>query len=309
MSRALALGWKKDEPDDRDHDAMKVFLHAAPTVVPDTSDNADLSLIVDQLQEGSCTANGTGQAMRAAQLLEMVEIDLAKWIAAGNNPTLFDARASLATAQVSTEFWSRDFMYYLARAFDGTVKQDAGTNIRTIFQVANKFGFCNESAWPYLGNTDPSNGPVTFDKMPSAEAYREAYDQRASAQNVQAKVIDYARIMGSGQDRIDAIKLASSQRHMIVFGTLVTEKFCSDMTANGGNPISPPASTDKIAGGHAMCIGGYDASGAKIINSWSKQFGQQGWCKFSWDYIAWIETTDLWIVRRSPVIAQAKAAA
>ena len=228
-------------------------------------------------------------------------------IADGNAPTLFDAVASIARAQVALEFWSRLFPYYLARAYDHTTKEDAGTNIRTIFRAVNKFGFCAESAWPYDDNTDPKNGPTPFSQMPPANAFRLAYDQRLSADNLQANVIDYARITETGDARINAIKLASSQRHLIVFGTTVSEEFCGDMSANNGKPIAPPGPGATIAGGHAMSIGGYDADGAHIINSWSEAFGQRGWCKFAWEYMAWSQTTDLWIVRRAPLLGKAAA--
>lgn len=303
MSRAASLGWKKQPHDDRDHDALKVMLAAAPPTVPESASNADLvKTDLDQLQLGSCTANGSGQAVHAAQILKMVEIALGEWTAAGNAPALFDTRAATVRAQSQLEFWSRLMAYYIARSYEGTVKEDAGANIRDIFKGINKFGFCPESLWPYNDNTDPRNGPTPFSEMPPSAAYRAAYDQRTSAQNVQANVIDYALIRATGQARIDAIKLAVSQRHLVVFGTTVTETFCSDMTANGGRPIDPPTNGKDIAGGHCMAIGAYDREGAGIINSWSKQFGQDGWCKFSWDYITWVETTDLWVVRRAPIL-------
>ncbi len=290
MSAARALGWNKQPDDDRDHDAMKAVILRV-TATPESASNADLTKVVDQGGLGSCTANGSGQAVRAAEIL----------MQSGGEA------AAIQLAQTATPFWSRLFAYYLARAYEGTVKQDAGANIRDIFKAINKFGFCAESALPYNDNSDPENGPTPFSQMPPAEAFREAYDQRQSAENVQANVIDYALIRETGTARVDAIKLAISQRHLVVFGTLVTNGFCSDMSANGGRPISAPslAPASDIAGGHCMAIGSYDAEGAGIVNSWSTQFGQRGWCKFAWDYIMWNRTTDLWVVRRAPLLLKA----
>jgi C1A family cysteine protease len=299
-----ALGWKKQAEDSRDHDAMKVMLRTVPSV-PAAADNHDLVKIVNQGQLGSCTANGSGQAVRAAQILEIVEKQLAAWTAAGKPASLFDSAAATKTANDVLEFWSRLMSYYLARSFEGTVKEDAGANIRDIFRAINKFGFCAESVWPYNDNSDPEQGPTPFNHMPSAEAFRAAFDQRASAQNVQANVIDYALIRETGDARVDAIKLAISQRHLVVFGTDVTEKFCSDMSANNGQPIEPPTDGKDIAGGHCMAIGGYDELSPKIINSWDTDWGQNGWCRFSWDYIKWSNTSDLWIVRRAPLLVAA----
>lgn len=294
-----ALGWKKQPDDDRDHDAMKAILRPAVSV-PESADNHDLVKVVDQGQLGSCTANGSGQAVRAAQILEIVEKQQVAWDTAGHNPAEFDVVGATAKANATVEFWSRLFAYYLARSFEGTVKEDAGANIRDIFRAINKFGFCGEHAWPYSDNTQ-SGAP--FSHMPPADAFREAYDQRLSAQNLAANVIDYALIRETGEARKNAIKLAVSQRHLVVFGTLITEGFCSDMSANNGEPIAPPLDLKDIAGGHCMAIGGYDERGPDIINSWSEAFGKKGWCKFTWDYMTWHETTDLWIVRRAPILS------
>lgn len=276
--------------------------------IPSERINDDISEVVDQGKLGACTSFGSSQAVRGAQILELVEAEMSDWIAKGGNPMLFDSAGATKRANDTVEFWAWEFPYYLARGFDHTTKEDAGTNIRTIFKAVNKYGFPALSAQPYNDNTDPKLGPVTFDKMPPAEAFREAYDQRESASNKSANVIDYARIsVTNSADLIFTIKQAVAERHHVVFGTLVTEQFCGDLTGNEGKSIGIPTATDAIAGGHAMCIGGYDASGAKIINSWSKDFGGRGglppgWCKFSWDYITWNQTNDFWIVRRAPLL-------
>lgn len=310
MSRHLSLGWKKDRPDDRDHDALKAGLISATAASPSEVTNDDLAKLVDQGGAGTCTANSTGQAVRAAELLEVVDADRQEWIEAGNNASDFDAVSSLARAQASLEFWARLFPYYLARAYDHATQADGGTEIRLIFKAINKFGYPPESAWPYSDDTKP--GAPLF-RMPSSEAFRQAYDQRASADNQQKNLIEYARITSTGDRRIDDIKAASAQRHLVVFGTLVTNRFCSDLSANGGAPIARPTSATKdIAGGHAMCMGGYDDDGPKVINSWGPEFNPDGagnlpvgWCRFGWDYVTWDETTDLWIVRRAPLYRKA----
>lgn len=308
-----ALGWREDPPDDRDVDALRAgFL--SPTVTPPSASNADLVEVQDQAAEGACVSFSSGQAVRAAQLLELVEKKLANWVAAGGQAETFDRAKALSEARASVEFWAWDFPYYLARGYDHTTVQDVGTNLRTVFKVINKYGFPPLSSMPYLGNTDRKKGPVVFDRMPPANAFRLAYDQRASAENVAANVVDYARITETGYARMDAIKLASSQRHLVVFGTLVSRAYCSGMSANGGKPFDPPAAST-VAGGHAMCVGGYDPVSPLVAGSWSTDYNPEGlgdvppgWSRLSWDYLCWDKTTDLWIVRRSPLFLQAKAA-
>lgn len=304
MSAPRATGWKKQPDDERDHDALKVILRVVPSV-PEKASNEDLGKEdLDQGALGSCTSNGSGQTVRAAQILEQVEKTRLLWIAAGNDEATFDAVAALAEAQATTPFWSRLMMYFLARAYEGTTGRDNGANIRDIYKAANKFGFCAESVWAYNDNADPTAGPTPYKDTPPAEAFRQAYDQRQSAENVKEKVIDYALIRETGYARVDAVKLAISQRHLVTYGTLVTNRFCSDMSANDGKPIDPPTNMQDIAGGHCMALDAYDPDGVESLNSWSKKYGRNGHCKLSWDYVAWSETSDLWVVRRAPLLAK-----
>ncbi len=301
-----ALGWKLDPVDERDHDAAKLL--AQRTIpIPAETINDDLTETVDQGRLGACTSFSSSQGVRAAQILEIVESRLTEWTEKGNPPDLFDAAAATAEANRTVEFWAWLFPYYLARSYDHTTGIDVGTNIRTIFKVINKYGFPPLSSQPYNDNTDPEAGPTPFSEMPPSDAFREAFDQRLTYQNIDANVIDYARISATGPDLIYAIKQACAARHLVVFGTDVTEAFCSDMTANDGQLIERPKTGEKIAGGHALVMGGYDANGPKILNSWGKGFGgrrglPEGWCRFTWDYITWPRTNDFWIVRRAPIL-------
>ena len=299
-----SLGWRKDIPDARDYDATpRLQALRASTTLPASARNADLVRVVDQGQLGSCTANATGQAIRAAELLEEVEVARDAWIKMGNDPSTFDSAGALATAQAKTEFWSRLMMYWLARAYDGEARNDAGAQIRNVFQAVNQYGYAPESAWPY--------DIAKFTRMPPANAFRLAYDQRDDVANEAANLIDYERITSTGAQRIQDIQTAVAARHLVVFGTPVTVRFASDESGNGGNVIEPPSSSDPIAGGHALCVGGYDQDGAEIVNSWSVGYGgggptnlPPGWCKFSWSYLTWSETTDLWIVKRAPIYSE-----
>ena len=281
------LGYRPDLPDARDHDALKVIRTA---MVPASIARSPYTKVLDQGGLGSCTCNAAGQVIRAQEIKQLVSTAVA-------NGVYFDT--ALADAQASTEFLSRLFAYYLARAVDHTTKDDAGTYIRTVFAVLNKFGFPPESAWTY------SDGPTKFAQMPASAVFRRAADQRAGLpENVD--LVNYSRIYQTGYDRVDAVKAALADGHLFAFGTSVSEHFCSDMSANGGRPIDPPVGLS-IAGGHAMTIGGYDAAGADVLNSWSEEYGESGWCRFSWDYVAWPETGDLWIAQRAPLISQEAA--
>ncbi len=275
------LGWKKDPVDLKDHDAVRMLAHVGTP--PASWSNADLVQILDQGGLGSCTMNATAQAVRAAELVEQMT-----------------AGKTLLEAKTLTPFMSRLFGYYLARAYEGTSHEDAGTYIRLCFQTINKYGFPPESAWPYSDDSDPLTG--AFAKMPPAEAFREAYDQRDSVANENDNLISYARISATGNARILAIKAACANRNLVVFGTDVSEDFCASVGI--GSPIAPPVNL-KIAGGHAMCVAGYEGDNFLVPNSWGVGYGDKGFVKFTAEYMAWAQTDDLWIVKRAPLLLKA----
>lgn len=282
------LGSRPDPPDARDHDALKVIRSATP---PPRVGRSAFTKTLDQGALGSCTANAGAQIIRAEEVAQLV-----------------DRGMSLEEAQVAAEFLARLFAYFLQRAVTHETKIDAGSYMRLFFQVCNTFGFPPESVWTYSDVTDPARDPK-FAKMPSSEAYRRAFDQRLDAEKVGTTVVKYSRVPGTGNERVLNVKRALADgataehgaRRLIAFGTEVSNAFCSDMSANGGKPIDPPVGD--IAGGHAMVMGGYDENGVDILNSWSEEFGDAGWCMFSWDYIASDMTRDLWIAERAPLIS------
>lgn len=182
----------------------------------------------------------------------------------------------------SPELASRLFLYWFSRAYHHQTNEDAGTYLRMCFSAASKFGFPPESSWTY------DDGPSKFKLMPSMKATHDAYDQRSPT--------IYRKITATGQGRIDAIKAAIAQSYLVTFGTEVSVAFARNDL--GITPLQPPIGLE-IAGGHAMCIAGYDGDVFQIVNSWSKDFGDAGWCRFSADYIKWSKTNDLWIVENA----------
>ena len=176
---------------------------------------------------------------------------------------------------------SRLFGYYNPRTYHDAEDDDNGTYIRFFFKALNKFGFCPESKYPYYIDK--------FADKPDHGIYRAAIDQKDPT--------DYYRIYETGDDRIRVIKRAISQGHPVVFGTTVTNKFC-----RGEADGVIPRPTTGYRGGHAMLVEGFnDAEECCIIlNSWGRGFGDNGRCKFGYDYMTWSQTRDLWVVRSAP---------
>jgi C1A family cysteine protease len=177
---------------------------------------------------------------------------------------------------------SRLFGYYAARAYHHATKEDSGTHIRLFFSAQVKFGFCPEDKWEY---TDLQ---TRFSQMPPTAAFHAAFDQRSPTV--------YRRIYEEGPERLDAIKRAVSLGNAVVFGTDIANDFFDD---KGTSPIAPPLGKP-LAGGHAMVVAGYDGDVFDVPNSWGTGWGDNGWCRFSADYMMYRGTRDLWIVEHSP---------
>jgi C1A family cysteine protease len=182
---------------------------------------------------------------------------------------------------------SRLFGYYFSRAYHHQTGEDSGTFLRYAFASLNKFGFCPEELWTY------DDGPDKFKQMPSGEAIRGAFDQHTPTV--------YQRIYDDGDARLLAIKQAIASGYAVAFGTDVSVRFTENDL--GADPLQPPLN-EGIAGGHAMCVVGYETVNGivrfKIANSWSPNWGQSGYCYFSAEYMKWANTNDLWIVNSAP---------
>jgi C1A family cysteine protease len=128
-------GWKPDFPDHRD---LLLTLGPPQELPPSVSLRPLVSVVFDQGDLGSCTANAIGQAIMIA---EKIQKD------ATINPP------------------SRLFIYYNERDLEGTVSQDSGAQIRDGIKTVAAQGACLETTWPY--------DMAQFAEKPSAAAYTE----------------------------------------------------------------------------------------------------------------------------------------
>lgn len=115
-----ALGYKREQPDERDEPLRKLGLRAA---VPQAfSLKSHVVSVLDQGPLSSCVANATAQAIR-----------------------LCDRLAGAVDAYLP----ARLFLYYWARAYQGDQERDEGTYIRDCMKACRKFGFPREMYWAY----------------------------------------------------------------------------------------------------------------------------------------------------------------
>jgi C1A family cysteine protease len=252
--------WKPDKPSLKDWPAAPILRAAKMVTLPERVKLDRLIVdILDQGSIGSCTANAVAQGLRAA----MVRLGF-----------------------LAPPLTSRLFLYYFARAMIGTTQEDSGANIRNLFDVIRKLGFCPESAWPYYDDA------MTFKILPDAGATRLAFDQLGG--------LGYFRIDSTGAERVADVRAALAAEYTVIFGTQVSNKF-AEFTA-GSAPLQPPGPGETILGGHALLIDGYDlvAGTFDIVNSWGSAWGADGWCRFTNAYIASSQSADFWIIETTP---------
>lgn len=153
---------------------------------------------------------------------------------------------------------SRLFIYYKERSIEHTIRQDAGAMIRDGAKVVASYGVPPETDWPYVISK--------FAKAPSRKANADAKLHR---------VTSYSRLSGR-----DDFRRCIAAGHPFVIGFTVYESFESDAVARTGH-VPMPAKTEKVLGGHAVCVIGYDKNSPigdayYARNSWGDGWGDKG---------------------------------
>jgi C1A family cysteine protease len=174
---------------------------------------------------------------------------------------------------------SRLFIYYNERAIEGSTATDAGGYIRDGFKSVATQGVCPETEWPY----DISK----FAQEPPAPCFLDAQKYKA---------IQYLRL----QQSLAQMKGCLVEGYPFVFGFTVYQSFESDEVARTG--IVPlPTNGESTVGGHAVMAVGYDDATQRftIQNSWSTNWGDQGFCYMPYSYLADVNLcNDFWTMRQ-----------
>jgi C1A family cysteine protease len=189
---------------------------------------------------------------------------------------------------------SRLFLYKVTRNLM-KMKGDTGAYLRTTIGAMVLFGVPPEDFWPY---TDEEK---KFDQEPPAFCY-------AFAQNYQT--IKYFRHDPPGtksEEIIRKVKTYLSKGHPAMFGFTV---YNSMEQAESTGKIPFPSPKERIEGGHAVVVVGYDdktkirnkygkieTTGALLIrNSWGKEWGEKGYGWLPYEYISRGLAEDFWSI-------------
>ena len=172
---------------------------------------------------------------------------------------------------------SRLFIYYYERLMLGTVNYDSGAYIRDGIKVTNHYGASLESLWPH--------DVRKFRQEPITEAKNDALNR---------KVTRYERV-NDFNGCIDAL----TNGYPIVMGFYVYDSFMSKNVARTGNMPYPNTKREKLLGGHAVLLVGYDKRRKVFIarNSWGTNWGDIGYFYMPFDIVRPNMSSDYWIIK------------
>jgi C1A family cysteine protease len=269
----VGMGWLRDLPDFRDyteeHEAIASHLQAIGVADPTA---VSLPTSVDLRAWCSPVENqGSLGSCTANAVVGLVEY--------------FERRAAGKYIDASRLFLykaTRDLLHWTG---------DTGAYLRSTIGALALFGVPPEEYWPYQ--------IAAFDKEPTAFCY-------SFAQNYQA--ISYYRLdppETAPADLLARIKANLAAGLPPVFGFTV---YSSIAQAGTTGRIPYPGSGEKVLGGHAMLVIGYDDNltitntntgaltrGALLVrNSWGAGWGNHGYGAMPYDYVTNRLAVDFW---------------
>jgi C1A family cysteine protease len=191
-----------------------------------------------------------------------------------------NALAGLLQFDGEPDMPSRLFIYYNERLIEGTTSDDAGAAIADSVRAVAQYGYCREATWLY--------DTRRFAERPPQAAYSEAQPHR---------ITDYGKL----DQTAEALKGALPAGRPVTFGFDVYESFESAAVAKSG--VMPmPRPGEKILGGHAVLLVGYDDNRQAFLvrNSWGEGWGLKGYFWMPYAYALSSHASDFWVVRSIP---------
>ena len=168
----------------------------------------------------------------------------------------------------------RLLLYALSRIRDNTpLSNDAGTTIRSAGSSVSNYGVCPEKVYPYN-----SVNVANYKTLPPLVAFKNSNTFKSFSYTFISKGTNYL-------NNIKAI--LNNYNVPIIFGFMVYESFMSTNVAKTGRVPMPDLKKERLQGGHAMNIIGYDDEKQIFIcaNSWNISWGDKGFCYIPYAYL------------------------
>jgi hypothetical protein len=173
---------------------------------------------------------------------------------------------------------SRLFIYYYERLFIGTVNYDSGAYIRDGIKACYTYGAPTENLWPY--------NISKFKIKPPSTAMVDASKR---------KVTSYQRAAD-----FDAVMDAVTSGYPVIVGFSVYSSFDTATVARTGVMPYPNTTRERLLGGHAVLIVGYNKNNNTFIvrNSWGTGWGDKGYFYMPFQVIQNTRmSSDFWVIK------------
>jgi C1A family cysteine protease len=151
---------------------------------------------------------------------------------------------------------SRLFLYYNTRMLQGTIPYDSGASLRDTMRALRSYGVCAETTWPYVYSQ--------FTNTPTDDCYQQGAERQA---------LSYASVSISLLSMKNVL-----QSRPFVLGILVYSSFFQPSVSRTGNVPVPNPRAERLMGGHAILVMGYDDKKQCFLcrNSWGTSWGRKG---------------------------------
>jgi C1A family cysteine protease len=176
-----------------------------------------------------------------------------------------------------TNLLSRLFQYYNERVIENDVNQDGGARMRDIGKAIQQFGICAENDMPY----DISK----FTVKPTPDAYNNALSN---------KITSYYSV----PDMLGIKQVLALKQQPVLIGISVYSSFESKQVALTGI-VPVPKKSEKLLGGHAVAVVGYDDAKKWFIvrNSWGENWGDKGYFYLPYLFFTKGFASDFWVLQ------------
>jgi C1A family cysteine protease len=173
---------------------------------------------------------------------------------------------------------SRLFIYYYERKFIGTVNYDSGAYIRDGIKACYTYGAPTENLWPY--------NISKFKMQPHKTAIVDALKRKVTSYQ---RALDFNQVMDS-----------ITSGYPVTIGFNVYSSFDSPAVAKTGIMPYPNVNKERLLGGHAVLIVGYNKTNNTFIvrNSWGTRWGDNGYFYMPFQVIQNTSMSrDFWVIK------------